>query len=113
MLQQIASAEEKKREESERRVALAEEKRAAKRQKVEDGVPQETKKAPREKKTYDNPLRARRVRLYPTPEQDAKLGNFFGAVRFCYNMLVEKYRIVGQGGVNLAAMRKTIVDGPA
>lgn len=118
MLRQIASAEEKKRLEGERRAALAEEKRAAKRQKLQElqeGVPQEEviKKPPPEKKTYDNPLRARRVRLYPTHEQDAKLGNFFGAVRFCYNMLVEKYRTVGQGGVNLATMRATIADGPA
>lgn len=114
VLRQIANAEEKKRVEAEGRAALAEEKKAAKRQKVEQEVPQdeEKRKVP-EKKVYKNPLRSRRIRLHPTPEQEVGLGDLFGAVRFCYNMLVEKYRNVGQGGVKLADLRATIKGGPA
>jgi putative transposase len=103
VLRQIANEEEKKR-------VAATEKRSAKRQKVDD-VDTEKKVAP-EKKVYDNPLRARRVRVYPTPEQEAAFMNYFGAVRFCYNMLVEKYKNVGQGGVKLADLRATIASGP-
>jgi putative transposase len=111
VLRQIASAEEKKRLEALKRAALAEEKRVEKRQKL--GEPQEGEvKKRRETKVYDNPLRARRVRVYPTSTQEAGLRNYFGAVRFCYNLLVEKYRNVGQGGVNLADMRKVVADGP-
>ena len=83
--------------------------RRAKRQKTESPQGETIKQ---EKKVYENPLRARRVRIYPTPEQEAKFKVFFGAVRFCYNMLVEKYPNVGQGGVTLANLRATIAAGP-
>jgi putative transposase len=88
---------------------------AAKRKKVEEqrdeSVAADTP-ARRENKVYANPMRARRIRLYPTKEQEEKLGRFFGAVRFCYNLLVEKYPVVGQGGIKLADMRATIAAGP-
>lgn len=66
-----------------------------------------------QKKVYNNPIRARRIRIHPTPDQNAEFTKLFGTVRFCYNMLVEKYRNVGKGGVNLADLRATIAAGPA
>jgi hypothetical protein len=45
--------------------------------------------------------------------QEEGLGRFFGAVRFCYNLLVEKYQVVGQAGVSLKELRATIAAGPA
>jgi len=94
--------------------------RAAKRKKVVEAAqqPEETgatadEPTRHEGKVYANPLRARRIRLYPTKVQEEGLGRFFGAVRFCYNLLVEKYRVVGQRGINLADMRATIAAGPA
>ena len=111
MLRQIANAKEKERVENERRV----EARLAKRQKTEAPQVETTEEVKKgfEKKVYENPIRARRVRIYPTPEQEAKFAVFFGAVRFCYNMLVEKYRDVGRGGVSLAHLRATIATGPS
>ena len=50
-------------------------------------------------------LRTRRVRFYPTPEQRLGLKSWFGAVRFCYNQFVAKYRVVGLGGVKLKTLR--------
>lgn len=64
------------------------------------------------KKVYDNPMRAKRIRIYPTPQQEHGFKNYFGAVRFCYNMLVERYRNVGQVGVSLADFRAVIKNGP-
>ena len=74
-------------------------------------MPQKKTNTPK-KKVYENPLRARRIRIYPTPQQEARFALLFGAVRFCYNMLVEKYRIVGKGGVSLKDLRETIAAGP-
>jgi len=64
------------------------------------------------KKLHVNRLRARRIRSYPNSKQDEMLKRFFGVVRFCYNMLVEKYKNVGQGGVKLADFKATLKDGP-
>ena len=55
-------------------------------------------------------LRARRIRIRPTEEQRQLLNNWFGAVRFCYNRLVDRYAKVGLGGVNLAVLRDVIKD---
>lgn len=66
-----------------------------------------------QKKVYDHPMRARRVRIYPTPQQNERFKQWFGAVRFSYNMLVDKYRKVGKGGVGLANFRATLASGPA
>ncbi len=60
------------------------------------------------KKTYENPVRARKVRFYPDTAQKKKLNLWFGALRFCYNKLVETNNYVGQGGVDLASMRAVI-----
>lgn len=62
------------------------------------------------KKVYDHPLRSRIIRIYPTNEQREGLDRWFGAVRFCYNKLVERFRKVGQGGVNLTAMTAVIKE---
>jgi putative transposase len=63
-----------------------------------------------EKKSYENPLRARRIRIHPDTEQKDKIKRWLGAVRFCYNLLVASCNNVGKGGVNLASMRKIIKD---
>lgn len=55
-------------------------------------------------------FRSIRVLLYLTPEQKTKLNQWFGAVRFCYNKLVEKNALVGSGGVSLKSMRQVIKD---
>jgi putative transposase len=58
---------------------------------------------------YTNPLRAHRVRIYPDKERQLKtLRTWFGAVRFCYNHLVERFRAVGRGGVSLKIMRDSL-----
>ncbi len=62
------------------------------------------------KKTYDNPVRARRIRIFPDKNQKKGINQFLGSDRFCYNRLVASQRNVGQGGVNLASFRKTIKD---
>jgi hypothetical protein len=62
------------------------------------------------KKVYENPVRARRTRIHLTKEQRQKLDSWFGAVRFCYNLFVEKFGTVGQGGVTLAVLRKVVKD---
>lgn len=99
--QRIARDDEKKREQAAKRRKIE--------QKNDSGL---STKQPRQKKVYENPMRARRIRLYPSPEQEQGLLRFFGAVRYCYNALVEKYRTVGQGGVTLAACRSIIASGP-
>ena len=53
-------------------------------------------------------IRTRRVRIHPTKEQKQDLDKWFGSVRFCYNVLVENYPNVGQGGVNLKVLRDKI-----
>lgn len=55
-------------------------------------------------------LRARRIRIRPTQEQSQILNNWFGAVRFCYNRLVDRYTKVGLGGVNLTSLRDVIKE---
>lgn len=62
------------------------------------------------KKVYEHPLRTRRIRIHPTKEQREGLDRWFGAVRFCYNKLVERFPKVGQGGVNLASMTAVIKE---
>lgn len=62
------------------------------------------------KKSYEHPVRARRVRIYPDKDQKIGLKQWFGAVRFCYNLLVADQNNVGQGGVNKASMRKVVKD---
>lgn len=102
VLQKIANEEEKKVMQAEKAKEKREEK---KRQRLEEG-----KKPLKEKKTYEHPLRARRVRIYPTTEQKATINKWMGAVRFCYNLLVSSHRNVGEGGVTLASMRKEVKD---
>jgi putative transposase len=60
--------------------------------------------------TKKEDLRTRRVRFFPTPEQRLGLKSWFGAVRFCYNQLVARYRVVGLGGVSLKTLRSTIKE---
>ncbi len=98
VLQKLAREEDKKTEAKEKR-------EEAKRLKVVD----EAKKK-KEKKTYENPLRARRIRIQPDTKQKEGLNQWFGAVRFCYNKLVAAQKNVGQGGVNLASMTKVVKD---
>lgn len=64
------------------------------------------------KKTYDNPVRSRRIKIYPTPEQNECFKQYFGAVRYAYNMLVAKYRNVGEPNLSLKDFRATIEQGP-
>jgi putative transposase len=64
----------------------------------------------RQKKTYENPVRARRIRIFLDKDQETKIKAWLGAVRFCYNLLVASTRNVGQGGVNLASFRKIVKD---
>ena len=73
---------------------------------------EDSEKKTKEKKTYENPLRARRIRIFPDIEQKAKIKGWLGAVRFCYNLLVFSYKNVGKGGVNLASMRKIVTGCP-
>lgn len=54
---------------------------------MEESVPE-----PRGKTTYENPLRARRIRVYPTPEQEQVILKWFGACRIVYNQGVEMTR---------------------
>lgn len=104
VLQHLAREEEKKRQ--------AAEERKRKRQKLDPEMPQEgiPQKKRKEKKVYENPVRARRIRIRPTAEQQQGLIKWFGAVRFCYNLLVRQFRDVGQGGVNLATFRQVIKE---
>lgn len=67
-------------------------------------------KALKAKKSYENPVRARRVRIYPDKEQKEGILRLLGTVRFCYNLLVASERNVGTGGTNLASMRKILKD---
>jgi transposase len=62
------------------------------------------------KKAYEHPLRARRIRFRPTKEQREGLDRWFGAVRFCYNKLVERFPKIGKGGINLENMRNAIKE---
>lgn len=96
--------EEKKLQQAAKRRKIAEEKKPP--------PPAGPTKKKREVKVYDEPVRARRIRLHPTEDQEKGLLRLFGAVRFCYNLLVEKYRSVGQGGVSLATLRDTVAAGP-
>ena len=119
VLQQIEKGEEKKKKEAEKAKKKREEKKneeqAVKRQKIEnEQVPQEEEDEEKEEEEkepkYANPLRAKRLRLHPSEEQKKALLNWFGAVRFCYNQLVSKYKNVGQGGVKIKDLRKVIKD---
>lgn len=69
------------------------------RRKINDDAPRKLEK--RAKKTYENPVRARRIRLHPTAEQKKTLSSWMGAVRFCYNLLVAKF---GSQHANLVAL---------
>ena len=57
---------------------------------------------------YENPLRARRIKVEPDNGQKQTLLGFFGAVRFAYNMLVTKFPDPGKGGVTLKDMRAIV-----
>lgn len=103
VLQKIANDENKKLETEKKR---KEEKRL--KMTEEEGTVKK-KKAPATK-SYEKSLRARRIRIHPTKEQREILKRWFGAVRFCYNLLVAANRNVGKGGVNLASLRKTVKD---
>lgn len=61
-------------------------------------------------KTYEHPIRSRRIKIYPTREQREGLNSWFGAVRFCYNLLVAKFKNVGQGNINLETLRQVITE---
>jgi putative transposase len=119
VLLQIEREERKKKEQAEKAKQKREEKKAAeqaaKRRKVEVEMPQEEEpeKKKQEKKVYENPMRARRIKILPNEEQEKGLKNWFGAVRFCYNQLVAKYRNVGQGGVTKDVLRKVIKEAEA
>ncbi len=43
----------------------------------------------RQKKTYENSVRARRIRVYPTPDQEKVILSWFGVCRFFNNLGVE------------------------
>jgi putative transposase len=74
-------------------------------------LPKTVKRSKLSQKSYVHPIRARRYRIHPTPEQRKGLDKWFGAVRFCYNLLVAKFRTVGQFIENdLATFRKVIKD---
>jgi len=75
---------------------------------METGV--EPQPAKKKKKVYENPVRARRIRIFPDVNQKEKIKQWMGAVRFCYNLLVSNYKNVGQGGVNVAVFRKDVKD---
>ena len=70
---------------------------------------QATKKK-KQKKSYENPVRARKVRIYPTEDQKQGLNKLYGGVRFCYNLLVSNQKNVGQGGIGLVSFRKIVKD---
>ena len=55
-------------------------------------------------------LRSRRIRIHPTKDQRTKLDQWFGAVRYCYNQLVGRFKLVGKGGVNRAALRQVVKE---
>lgn len=105
VLQKIANDEEKK---SLAVLAAKEKGEEKKRQRMQVG----TKETPMKKmkKSYENPLRARRIRIYPDTQQKKKIKQWLGAVRYCYNLLVAAYKNVGQGGVNLATLRAKVKD---
>jgi putative transposase len=62
------------------------------------------------KKVYEHPIRSRRIRIHPTKDQREGLDRWFGAVRFSYNKLVERFQKVGQGGVTMAMMYGVIKE---
>ena len=101
----ITDAVLRKIESDERRKLEAKQRRDEKKVKMTD-----QKEEKKKKKSYEKPLRARKVRIFPTQEQKTGIKQWFGAVRFCYNALVFSQRNVGQGGINLASLRKTIKD---
>lgn len=103
MQQKIANDAEKKNQAA---LAAKEKRDEKKRLRIQE---EGAKEAPA-KKSYDNPVRARRIRIYPDTEQKEKIKQWMGAVRFCYNLLVAAHKNVGQGGVNLASLRKTVKD---
>jgi putative transposase len=97
----IKKEEEKKKEKAENEKEKREEKKA------KLNLP---KKAIRPKKVYQNPVRARRILIYPDNEQKQGLLQWFGSVRFCYNHLVASEQKAGVGGNNLADLRKKVKD---
>ncbi len=46
----------------------------------------------KEKPSYGKLTRARRIRIFPTPDQKNNLQQWFGTVRFLYNKAVEESR---------------------
>lgn len=105
--QKIEKEEEKKKKEAEK----AKERREGKKLKaMEEEEEEKEKKKKMTKKVYENPIRARRVRIHPTTEQKEGLLKLFGSVRFCYNLLVASEQNVGAGNVNLATLRKRVKD---
>ncbi len=59
------------------------------------------------KKVYDNAVRAKRVRIFPTPEQTKTMNDWFGGVRFVYNQLVERHTNVNRV-VKLSELRGAV-----
>jgi len=55
-------------------------------------------------KTYENPIRARRIRVHPTPDQEKVMLSWFGTCRFVYNQGVEMTRDSTEK-VNMATLR--------
>ncbi len=61
----------------------------------------------RPKKTYENPMRARRIRVHPTPDQEQVILGWFGTCRFVYNQGVEATQDSTEK-VNMATLRVRI-----
>jgi len=110
VLQQIANEEEKKIAAVKNR---KEEEPAMKRLKLDEeqqAMQEEKKTKKKDANVHENPMRARKIRIHPTDLQKIELNKFFGSVRVCYNRLVEKFPVVGKGGVTLATLRGAIKD---
>ena len=70
------------------------------------------KVSPKRQKTTEEEilLRSRKIRIFPNEVQLSILKQWFGAVRFCYNLLVANQSNVGQGGVKIASLRQIVKD---
>lgn len=58
-------------------------------------------------------LRAYKYRIYPTKEQQVKLAQTFGCVRFVWNRLVENFNAYGTDSYQSKLNEKTIKEDPA
>lgn len=59
-------------------------------------------------------MRARRIRVYPTKQQESKLDNWFGAVRFVYNQAVQlsQTKDITWEDLTLKALREQFMTNP-